>query len=309
MSVPNFRPPLHERVYFITPDGETFSLHVPPDRAVSNAEGWGHAPVNYKTTAGPYQHGESIVGSRLEPRSVTLTHRWNGCSRSEFWNHRGSILNTLRTSRTDYNNPVPGILRRIYFENGTRKIRDLDCALVAGLGFTTLPGSQLFDYQETLEFLAWNPIIYDPTLQTSTISSWTGSLILPFTFPFVLGCYYGSVNITYNGTWEELPTIEIDGPANDVYIENQDIGRGFGLDYHISTGETVTIDLSYAEKTITNNFGVNLIEHLTNDDLGEFSLQPAPLVTGGVNTIWVSLFGQTTDTEVRVKYYNRYIGI
>ena len=94
-------------------------------------------------------------------------------------------------------------------------------------------------------------------------------------------------------------------------ILNNTTDEKIALDYNVSSGETVTIDLDYGKKTVTNNANVNLFGTLTTDsDVATFHIAPDPEAPGGVNELQV--FGDEAalgETEIRIQWYVRYIGI
>lgn len=308
MSV--FRNEPREALTFIRSDGETFLLDMPPTRILMNMTGWGKPPEELHTISGPYQHGNTLVSYRLAPRIISVDLGHESCSRSEWFNMRSRLVNEMGLNNASPNSPVPGTLLWQYFVNGVLTTRALDVYLTKGLGFAPLDGWRANSVLESLEFTAHNPVIYDPTQITQSIDTWTAELRFPVTPPFVLGTSSGSKVITYTGTWEEHPEIQIIGPAGNVYIENITTGKFIRFMYGVSVGETVTFDLTYNDISVTNNYNMDLMAYVSDDSaIGEFSLQPSPIVTGGNNTIKVYLAGNGATTKVNVLYYNRYYGV
>jgi hypothetical protein len=325
MSVPNMRSKVIDKLQFITVDGIKYDLHNPPKRSVVSVEGFGLPEQIINSTSGPYQHGESVLSYRLSPRRVDATIRHNACSPSKYWTYRDTLVDTLGLQRTDPNNPVEGVLRRIFYVDGVKKVRDLKVFLTEGLKFTAPPNDRWDQWgiNEQLTFTAHNPILFDPTQITNTITGYGGegtppdmfthTLIFPFTFPFVLGNLTGSTTINYAGSWYEYPTIEIIGPTEDVTIYNETTGKYIRYLGPVNNGETVTINLSYGAKTVTGQYGEDLIGNIQSSDLGTFSLHPDPIVANGTNVIRVYILNRSDTpgdlTTINIKYYNRYIGI
>lgn len=302
---------LVEKLQYISPDGQIYNLHVPPRKVVKTISGWGMPDYDMATNRGPYQHGETSLNLKLVPRTVDVDIRQSGCKRDEYYSIRDTILNELRPNRSDINNPTAGILKKIHWENGVKVERALNAFLSDGLIFDN-PRTNTWDefaINERLTFTALDPVIFDPNLITLTLTSFTDMLVFPATFPIVLGTIYNTQNITYEGTWFSYPTIEIDGPAVDFTIWNQSTDKIIRLSYNISTGETVTIDLRQDYKTVYNNYGTDLLYTVQESQLGDFALEVDPIVTSGLNVVWVFLSNYTTDTAVRIKYYTRYIGV
>lgn len=317
MTVRNWRRPLLEKTQFITPDGLVYELHDPPRRAVLNQFGWGLPPASITSSLGPYQHGTTPLSVRLPPREISMLIRRTGCSRNQYWAIRDELNNMLRLSRSNLNRPEPAHLRR-YLSNGL--IRQLDVMIRTGPGYSE--GGDKWDewaIHEDLTFIAHNPVIYDPTQRVVSFGSLVCDDQTELTFPTLFGdgihmvfedpvcSLIASQVINYPGTWEEFPTIIVNGPAVNFTILHEQTGLKISLAYAIATGESVTIDLTYGKKTIINNFGTPLLGHLTDDsNIGQFSIQPDPLVTDGINTFTVTGIDTTGDTAVELLYYDRY---
>lgn len=174
--------------------------------------------------------------------------------------------------------------------------------------FSNLPGWQEYSFQETLPFIAHNPIWYDPTLVIEYQDSLSEELELPMEFPFVLGCTKVTFSIPYEGTWETGPQIYLYGSFNEISLIHEDSGARINMNYAASEGENITVDLSDVNDiTVTNNFCDNLISYIVDSDLVNFKILPDPLAPDGVNTISVYLAGYVTPPLLA--YYTRYIGL
>ena len=317
MTVRNARPPLVELIQYITPDDITVNLHDPmAGRSVLSYEGDGLPPLTYDTTRGPFQHGFTVLGAKEPAREIDMAIRWSACNRDEYWTMRSEFINYLRPNRTDMNNPEPGTLRRV-LSNGD--LRDLDVFLTSGPTWVYPAQWDHFSFQEPLTFIAYDPILYDPTANICTLSDfeYTGDpdIVFPFEFPFVFvednPTVTKTCNISYEGNWESFPVFEIEGPWTYLSIEHVETSKLIEISGYVSpAAEITTIDLTYGVKTILTDSNESLIGYLTTDStLGTFVIQQDPLVTGGTNTINVEIGGGSAATEVVITYYDRYIGI
>jgi hypothetical protein len=117
--------------------------------------------------------------------------------------------------------------------------------------------------------------------------------------------------IVYTGTWLSYPVVVVEGPSDGFMIQNISTGLKVQMDYYISEGETVTLNMEYGNKTIFNQLGTNLIGTLTNDsDFAGFHIAPHPEVANGVNNIFVIAGVENNpNTNVTISYYTRHIGI
>jgi phage-related protein len=319
MTVRNQRSYLREKFRFVTPDGAVLELNDPPARAVLSAEGFGMLPISQETTRGPYQHGTTLLGVRGEPRQITLLIRFNGCSRNNYWDLRDTLNSAFRPNRTNMNNPIPGTLYR-HLYNG--QIRAIDVVRASGLNYPPRDGWDEFSVQDTIDFVATNPIFYDPTPVTEIMSDFSpivtanASLTFPMTFPFTLGVpdqtrVTKTEVITYTGDWEEYPFIVVTGPGENLRIVNSTTGiEIFFENYVLDDGETITINLSYDNKSAVSSKGYSVLGWLTDESKIElFSIQPDPIAAGGVNTIEITIENGSVNSEVELTYYKRYASV
>lgn len=117
-------------------------------------------------------------------------------------------------------------------------------------------------------------------------------------------------NIAYLGDVNEFPVITIDGPISDPKIVN--VSTNEVLDFTgtaIPDGDTWTIDLRYATKTITDNNGARKNAAIsTESNLETWHLGGIKEVAGGTNYIQVSGSAQGTAANFTVAYYDRFSG-
>lgn len=289
---------------YITPDGQIYSLEG-INKYMMSIEGEGMPPINYITQRGPFQHGISLTDYFLGPRIIQMLVRQQDCSRQNYWNLRAALLNYLRPNRVD---PVATGRLRKYFPDGSR--RDIDVLIQQGPNFEPRNLSRWDEYafQETLRFIAFNPIYYNPTQRVSTATQ-SGQLVFPITFPITFGAY-NSLSITYLGTWLDYPTIELTGPMSYPRFTNTVTGDFIQFNYVIPPGVVVTFSLLYGSKAVTDSLGNNLMGYVSSDsDLTTFSLVPDPIAPNGVNTINIIAGGASVASSIVFKSYDRYIGI
>lgn len=307
-----------ERDYYIDSQGRSYPLTVSSgDRQVLSDEGSGLPIIEYITERGPFQHGETITDFFLRPRTVQFLVRQKFCSRQAAWDGRNALLDAIRPNKAG--GPL-GVLRKIL---PNREKRDLDVVPVQGPKFEPRQLNRWDEWaiQEVLRFTAYNPVYYNPVVKTAVIEAPVAQSF-PYTFPFyfaipqqlIFPCdfpisFYGwdyAVDINYLGTWEEYPTITVDGPAGPyIRITNETTGEHIALfDLYIATGDTLTITLGYGTQIITNSAGENLLRHVTADsDLATFHLEP------GVNTLRMVLRSGGSANNVVISYRERFIGI
>lgn len=312
MSVPNWRTKPQTKIVYYAPDGELYTLHNPPDKVVVGMSGWGLSPRDTMTTRGPYQQGDTVIGQRLTPREISMTVHHNGEDKTDYWGNRGTLVDTFRENRTNLNYPTPGRLRFIYQVNGVPVVRELKVFFNEGFVFQP-ENLQYWDgyaIRESVSFVAHDPIVYDPTLVDASVPILEQHLILPMTFPFVLNTFSGYSTITYTGTWESFPVIEIMGPVKNPVIYNYTTDKIIRLEVYVALDETITIMLDYDQRSITSNVRGDMSYTVVESDLSNFSLREAPIAPGGVNEIVLYAEEYVPGiSNFSLEYYNRYRGI
>lgn len=317
---------------YIAPDGKVYPFNAfSPQygRWVIGIAGQGTPPIEYITQRGPFQDGETVRDFFLRPRVIQMQVRNAYCNRDSWWAGRAAMLNGIRPNRqTTPTGTTPGNLR-VVESDGT--IRQLDVFIAEGPRFepAQLDKWDEWAFQEVLRFIAYDPLFYDPNLVTVTFLpvscalgfpyiftfsfSCVNGLIFPITFPIVFNSSYLSTTqtITYTGTWLTYPVITLTGPMTNPTMTNTATGEKLTLNYTISAGEVVTIDLRYGRKTVSNQTGTNLIGYLSNDsNLATFHIAPDPEAPGGLNPISLVAYLTTVGaTQMTFSYYTKFFGI
>ena len=295
-----------------------------PDRALLSFTGMGMPGITYITQSGPGQPGETILDFVLEPRYIQYVHaRAGACNRQEYWENRqnlGSLLNPARQAATATNFQLGRL--RVVLPNGD--MRDIDAVIQDGPLFTARDSKTWNEWTfiETLRFRCPDPTWYDPIVEDVTwgIELYEGLIFYNavdypnhLTFPdnmlFGADSVYAATDVTYVGTWFGYPTIVITGPMAAPNIQNATLSQKIALDYSVAAGEVVTINTTYGRKSITNNFGDNLMGTLTDDSSLKFFLAHDPYAPGGVNQLTCSGSGATVATQVTLSCYTRYVMI
>jgi hypothetical protein len=312
------------------------------DRFLSSFTGMGLPPIEYIRQRGPYQHGSTVLDFRLQARTIQYIHRRRGCSREDYWSNRSDLINLVRPNRWSCNFE-PGRLRKIQ-PDGT--VRDINAIIEFGpvFGARNIDKWDEWAFTEALRFVCDDPTWFDPNLQSAVweltnlenLIFYGAALDTPTPVPVSPGApdwsdrlvfegddldsggiwfgedsLYQTLDVTYTGTWFSFPTIKMTGPISQPQVWNLTLGEKIELTYDIPAGDTVTIDLSFGNKTVIDNHGENLIGTVTTDStLSTFRLAPDPEATGGVNQLQVigddAVIG---ETQVTIEWFTRYIGI
>lgn len=292
---------------YITPDGHEYNLHSPDIRFVRSREGTGMPPVEYLTERGPFQHGETLKGFRLRPRTIQMLIRQNYNSRDQYFRGRLQILDVLRPNRFVGN--ITGVLRK-NFADGSKI--DIDVMIQQGPNFEPEKSDSWdeFSFDEVIRFIAYNPVFYNPYTRTYNFLS-ASTALTQLVFPAIFPIHFertsiGVSTVIYAGTWIEYPNIVLTGPlSSPTIITNVTTGDRIQLNYDIQPLEIVTITLTYGSKSVVSSLdpSASLMGYLDPlSDIGSFHLEP------GQNDFTVTIVGQSAASAVQLQYKDRYVG-
>ena len=288
-------------------DGEIYQLTNGANRFIITTPGnLGMPPIQFQTKKGYKQDGVSETGYTLNPRSFALTFRHTSCSRDQLWVIRQELINILRPNRG-------GQLTYNIVRSDGRKF-SIDARSYSPV-FEEKSADQWdeWSYTEILQFEAFNPIWYETDEITETVvNQVAGQLTFPITFDdnnifFEDASSYGTLAITYTGTWYSYPTIRVTAPFTRIQIIHQELNKVITLLYGSTTGY---VDINLETLQITNQLNANLFNYLAPiSDLQAFKITPDPEIAGGINTLDFYINDYDSDTEITVMYKNRFIGI
>lgn len=289
-----------------TYDGVEYVLSNGSDRFVVATPGeWGIVPIEYLTQRAYKQQGLTEVGYRVNPRPFIVNFRHNGCSRDQYWQIRGALINVLRPNRNGQ------LTYKVRLSTGEFR------SIVGRSTSPTFPEVSVdqwdeYGFSEMLQFEAFDPIWYDPAQITYVVDNDPADeLAFDIAFDgdgiYFGGDSYGIASISYTGTWYSYPVIRITAPFSQVTLSQIQTGASVTITTGVSSGY---IDFDFENQTITDNNGNNLWGYLTGDsDVQQFRLEPDPIVPNGLNEINIFLPGATGATTVSIMYNTRYIGI
>jgi len=304
---------------YITPDGVVFKFTT-DDTFSTSYSGGGFPDINYITSDGPGQFGSSLIGWSLKSRIIQLIVNRKSCNRYDYWRLRSDFMNIFRPNRQYSGRLQTGVLRK-YLPDG-RKL-NLDVLINDGFKFDTTEVGNQYELTEVVQFIAFDPIFYSDEIMSQyfAIGSLASQLRFTASFPIFFGPYtmsssmsinYAGLTDEYTPTFHSYPVITINGPCSGPVINNTTLNVKIKLNYAISGGEIVTIDLTkFGEKTVKNNLGVDLSGAIdyTVSDLRNFRISPHPEALNGINTITFISTNNGASTTVRMQYRERYIGI
>lgn len=268
----------------------------------------GASPTQLITRRGYRQNGETEVDYLLQSRTISV-ELWHApaCDRQDYWDVRKELHDFLRPNR---NGPMTFTLRT---PNGN--LRSIIVRADPGLVFPSQNNNNNWNVQESMDFVALDPLFFNATQSVFAMSSAVQTqLVFPITFPItfgVSGLVFSSGSITYAGTWKSYPTITLTGPYTRAVIQNVQTGVTILLSTAIGAGEQRIIDLTPGSQSITDASGNNRFSDLgTGSNLVDFAILPDPEIANGIQTITVQLIGGVNgQSAATLSYYERFFGL
>jgi hypothetical protein len=282
-----------EADYLINRDGKIYPL----TSLGLSLTGLGDIPIDYQTARGYGQHGTTVLGWRLNPRTISLSVQVTGRTRADYLAKRRKLIEVL--------NPITGpvTLRRV-LPDGSR--RDIDGWVQSGLDLAETDDRLSFQGAVSLE--CPDPAFYDPTLhQTPLAVGYPDQLSFPASFGSNR-FYFDSPGVARGtvvnlGSWYSWPLFSITGPYESLVVRNVTTGASFTLGVGIEAGDTLLIDLTPGNVRVENALGDNLLNYRTEGTFTDWYLKP------GSNDVRVSGSGTDTSTAFILAYYDRYIAL
>lgn len=295
-----------------TADGEELVLaNKQGDKLFAISYGnYGAPPIEYLTRRGYKQDGSTVVDYTVNDRPLMLTlHQVTPATREQYWSYRAALINFFRPNRG-------GALTLTMREAGGNK-RALKVYAAPGFTFPpSAPDESGWVIEEPINFVAYDPIWYDPDTAAVVLSGEAGEeLVFPITFPIVFspdGTIF-EASINYLGNWESYPIITLEGPYSSASIRNVSTGVTVILFVPIGAGDQRTIDFTPGAQRIYDAVGNDQFGDLSpspNSNLVDFNLRPDPEVPGGINEIEITLTNGVLGTSnATIQYNDRYLGI
>jgi hypothetical protein len=248
-------------------------------------------PIEYVEQTVPFQPGSKLKQLNVKSREIDLPLEIMGISTSDL---RTQIRNLLAVF-----NPLLGDGQlKCVAEDGSQ--RYITCRYASGLDFAE---TGLTWQRANVVFKAFDPYWYDNSsiVQTFMINESPGLFFPILPLRLASSTVFANVTINNQGDVETWPEWIITGPGENIVISNLSTGETTNLNVTLDVGETITIDTTLYNKTVTKSDETNLFYTLS-DDSSLWSLQQ------GNNSIQIEMANATSDSSIQLTYRNRYWG-
>ncbi|HUV93943.1 MAG TPA: hypothetical protein VMX14_03830 [Anaerolineae bacterium] len=268
-------------------------------------EGLGMVPVRRLSEQGPYQHGVTDRGFRVQPRQVLLGIVALATTLETLYDRHEKLLKALNLS----NDPII-----VTFGYPSGRHREMNAHFAGGLSFPT--GNRLgFSEETVIELFCPEGVLRatSSSVETFGIGGAGTGYAVPMPVPVLVGAATldQTLSITYAGTFLTYPVIRITGPVTDLEIRNLTTDEKLDFDgVTIDDGHWYEINLGYGYKTVVDDTAANKIADLTSDsDLATWHLAADPEAASGINDVQVTGTGINANTEIAISYRCRYVGL
>jgi hypothetical protein len=248
-------------------------------------------PIEYVEQTVPFQPGSKLKQLNVKSREIDLPLGITGASKSDLRTQIRNILNVF--------NPLAGDGQlKIIAEDGSQ--RYINCRYSGGL---EIQETGLLWQSVIIVLKAFDPYWYDNSsiVQTFKINESPGLFFPILPLRLASSTVFANIAINNQGDVETYPEWIITGPGENIVISNLSTGETTNLTVTLDVGETITIDTTLYNKTVTKSDGTNLFYTLS-DDSSLWALQQ------GNNSIQIEMANATSDSSIQLTYRNRYWG-
>ena len=299
---------LVEFVSFITPDGIEYPIFG-GRRSLLSWEGMGMPPVRYLEERGVFQNGVTVRDYRVDQRTITVQQFERGLCREDFYCSVGDLIEAIRPNR---DNQIRGGELLVVLKNGAqRKIKARYYEGVQGnWGQESLLDS---DMLESITFYCEEPFWDDVETEIVDAGVVDVGACLPLCFPACIGTdvINTEIELVYTGTWDgDRLTIFITGPAIAPTVTNLTTNQQISLNYNVSDGETILIEIDPQSQRIVSSVSgvlpVGIIDSVS--DLVSFYLATrGNLTADGTNVMQITASGGVSgQTSIVIEYTIRH---
>lgn len=251
----------------------------------------------------PYRMAESTVagaqgarfsGYLMDKRPVTIQWLVIEDTHDEYVAHRNDVLDKLGLDK--------GTNQLLITKDGEQYHMDAVCT---SLEFPPRAAPNQHAYV-TGEFTAYDPVIYGSgSVSESAGPVSGGGLLFNLQYNLKFGTLSGDpiTTLVREGQIKSYPTLILTGPLTNPAITNTATGEYFKLNYTLTTGETITINMNPRERSaILDSTGENLAQYVDEGSTW-FGLEPGSnylQITTSSSTNTGNFYAQWTEAYERI---------
>jgi hypothetical protein len=290
------------RITFTNSRGESISMAddvLSRPYVLHSIDGTGGAPVTAQTQRAPYQDGQTLVDTLLEPRPIPIVLGIRSDNEHEIYQRRRELLRVFNPKNGE------GILR-FQHPGGSYDIpavAEMPPTFPDGWG-NRVPGLQV----ASIELLCPDPLWRDTVATVGSMILWAGGLEFgTLEFPVEFGTSGSQYTAANTGDVPTPVQITIAGPCVNPIIDNLTTGKTLAIVQSVLSGESIEIDTAFGQKRVEHIDGsgtrTNVMHWLT--DASELW----DLAVGDNALEYSETSGAGGAGAVTVSWYNKYTGV
>lgn len=288
--------------------GEQFGPYV-----IQEIQGEGSTLAAPQSAKAPFQVGESLLNTDVQPRLVSLSLRIVEDSRTALFERRKELTKAFAFEPTLIIDPIN------LYEQGTlfffrptfqgEQTLFLEALPQNSPQFTLMEGNDSIcdaDIQFYCAYPFWQELS-DNEGGMEVVGIPQGGFEMPFEMPFEFAALQNTVTILNEGDVRSAPTIRVFGFTEGFIITNETTGESFKYDGTIFNNEFVSIFTEFGQKRViyTNSLGAEF-NAFVNVDFNQADF--FSLVTGE-NVITVEFFNEDQFARAFVDWTHRFGGV
>lgn len=265
--------------------GDSIELGQSAPFFVTNLEGFSNVDNIISSYQSVYQDGESVTNTKLSSRHLVIQGEFLYRERQEGRNKLIKVFN-------------PKLNGKLKYINGNT-VKEIECKPERT---PVIPSTNRATVPYIVNLYAANPFWLDEYEVSEEIVTWIGGMRFPIRFPNRFSMAGPKIiNVINNGDVETPIRLEITGTATSPKVLNKKTGEFIKVNRTLTIDDTLVITTDFGNKRVELN-EVNIFNYI---DLSStfFSLDV------GDNVIELITDDETDNTNAKITYRNRYIGV
>lgn len=265
--------------------GDSIELGQSAPFFVTSIEGFSNVDNIIDSYQSPNQDGESVTNEKLAGRHMVIQGEYYTRDRQD---GRNKLIKV-------FNPKLEGILKYI---NGSF-IKEIKCKpekspVISSTNKSTVP--------YLINLYASNPFWLDDFETSEEIITWIGGMTFPLRLPTAFSMAGGKIiNIINDGDVETPIRLEVTGTATNPKVLNRTTGEFIKVNRTLTSDDTLVITTDFGNKRVELN-EQNVFNYI---DLNSTFFN---LVVGD-NVIELTTEDENDNTNIKISYRNRYIGV
>ena len=252
----------------------------------------GVPPSTTRTVRGHYQHGDTLLGTTLEPRLLQVVYTVRNAPVHDVVDLRRAFT-TLKARLAQFLTPADGVTFNFLAETDQAFFYYLRGVRLESLVHADAPDPRHMAL--TLRLQCPDPLWRRRTARAHAVTVSAGAPISE------------DLSVAVLGSWYAYPTLTIAGAFTNPRLANAATGEALGLDYTLAGGETVTVTMDPAGTSVASDVAGDITHTLAED--ADLQLLLSPFTSGGANALTLTADALVGDGTVTLGWEDTFIAL